>query len=205
MKQYHANKKNHESRCVICNDHCKQEEKLNAGLEVGVGSLVSVRFNDVDWRSGTITKFNAETKDYTVIFLDGDVHETKITDNDVKIVRGARREGDPPPRQSASSKRASERAHGEDEYGSGARPRLAVASPNSPAQDGGPSEGGLAGRVAAARDGGGGGTGLASKRGRGRPSKSEGGGGLGTGPPPSLPPTPREREKVCLCVCVCFW
>ena len=71
MKQYHANKKNHETRCAICNDHCKQEEKLNAGLEVGVGSLVSMRFNDFGWQSGTITKFNAETKDYTVIFLDG--------------------------------------------------------------------------------------------------------------------------------------
>jgi hypothetical protein len=58
-----------------------EEEELKAGQEIGVGALVRMLFDDGIWYPGTITKFNAKTKKYTVEFDDGEVQETKIPGN----------------------------------------------------------------------------------------------------------------------------
>ena len=56
------------------------EGELKAGQECAVGTLVKMLFDDGVWYPGTVVKFDARSKKYTIEFEDGEVQETKIPD-----------------------------------------------------------------------------------------------------------------------------
>jgi hypothetical protein len=56
------------------------EAEFKAGQECAVGTLVKMLFDDGVWYPGTVVKFDARSKKYTIEFEDGEVQETKIPD-----------------------------------------------------------------------------------------------------------------------------
>jgi hypothetical protein len=82
------------------------EGALKNGQECPLGTQVRMLFDDGVWYAGTVTKFDARSKKYTIEFDDGEVQETKIPDDDVQLV--PLRKG-----SSSSSKGAGKRAQSE--------------------------------------------------------------------------------------------
>ena len=83
------------------------EGALKNGQECPLGTQVRMLFDDGVWYLGTVTKFDARSKKYSVEFQDGEVQETKIPDDDVQIVPhgkgGSSSKGAGKPTQSESS------------------------------------------------------------------------------------------------------
>ena len=84
----------------------QQEGTLKNVQECPLQTQVKMFFDDQNWYLGTVTKFDARSKKYTIEFDDGEVQETMIPDNDVKLV--PQRKG-----SSSSSKGAGKRAQSE--------------------------------------------------------------------------------------------